>query len=79
MICKMCFKSKDTLVPIDVDGEQLDAKICKGCFYEIDKIRGWFELRGVTLTRSLDSQNEVSSTPPNPPKDKKTAARSSTD
>jgi len=77
MICRMCFKTRDTLTEMEVDGHKLEAKVCKGCYYEITKITGWLSLHGVS--QHLDSKNDISGTPPDPPKNKKATKGSPTD
>lgn len=51
--CGMCFKAKDALVP-PVQGSS--PVVCKGCFYEIDRVIGYLE----TIATPYQSQmNDV--------------------
>ncbi|MBA7708665.1 hypothetical protein ES703_117568 [subsurface metagenome] len=45
--CDMCFKEKASLQP---PIPKFPAKVCKGCFYEIDRVVGFLEHYGVGLT-----------------------------
>jgi len=44
--CDLCFKDKSPLQP---PFPKCPAKVCKACFYEIDRILGFFEHYGFTL------------------------------
>ncbi|MBA7552322.1 hypothetical protein ES705_44880 [subsurface metagenome] len=52
--CDMCFKEKISLVP---PISKLDAKVCKGCFYEIDRVVGFLEHYGFVLQGILGGEN----------------------
>lgn len=45
--CDLCFKEKGQLQP---PTPKSPAKVCKGCFYEIDRIIGFLEHYGSTFT-----------------------------
>jgi len=45
--CDMCFKEKSSLQP---PMPKFPGKVCKGCFYEIDRVVGFMEHYGVGLT-----------------------------
>jgi len=69
MICLMCFKTRDTLTTMEIDGKALEAKVCKGCYYEITKVTGWLSLHGVVVQHQ-DQKNDNSKPPQTPPKNK---------
>ncbi len=56
--CDMCFKEKIGLVP---PIPRLDAKVCKGCFYEIDRVVGFLEHYGFVLQGILGGRIEDAS------------------
>lgn len=47
MRCDLCFKDKIGLQPVL---PKCPAKVCKGCFYEIDRVIGFLEHYGVTAS-----------------------------
>jgi len=49
--CDMCFKEKASLQP---PIPKFPAKVCKGCFYEIDRVVGFLEHYGVGLTIQME-------------------------
>jgi len=44
--CDLCFKEKAGLQP---PLPKCEAKVCKGCFYDVDRIVGFLEHYGVTF------------------------------
>lgn len=49
--CDLCFKDKGQLQqPIP----KLPARVCKGCFYEIDRVIGFLEHYGFAVTGQMD-------------------------
>jgi hypothetical protein len=44
--CDLCFKDKTQLQP---PIPKCSAKVCKGCFYEIDRVIGFLEHYGFTF------------------------------
>ncbi|MBA7714513.1 hypothetical protein ES703_123538 [subsurface metagenome] len=49
--CDMCFKEKASLQP---PMPKFPGKVCKGCFYEIDRVVGFLEHYGVGLTIQME-------------------------
>lgn len=60
--CDLCFKEKS---PLQSPFPQCQAKVCKGCFYEIDRIIGFLLHYGVRVALE---QAELPFNPPKPPK-----------
>jgi len=46
-----CYKATEQLVYIEVGKEKLERGVCKGCFYEINKVRGFLHTQGIVLTK----------------------------
>jgi len=44
--CDMCFKEKASLQP---PMPKFPGKVCKGCFYEIDRVVGFLDHYGFTV------------------------------
>lgn len=63
--CSMCFKDKGGLMPPTqgMDG----APVCKGCFYEIDRVAGFLAYHGWGLMKLLPTPT-VAVNPPTPQK-----------
>jgi len=59
--CDFCFKVKTPLEP-PIRGIQ--ARVCKGCFYDIDRVLGFLEHYGFTQI----GQAAMPFKPPKPPK-----------
>ena len=66
--CDMCFKEKSPLQP-PVRG--IPTSVCKGCFYEIDRVIGFLQHYGF----SIQGQGALPIKPPKPPKPKKKAEK----
>jgi len=62
--CDMCFKEKPSLQP---PLPKFPAAVCKGCYYEIDRVVGFLIHYGLALM----SQAELPFKPPKPPKRRK--------
>ncbi len=71
MICMKCYKATETLVPIEVDGDKTEQGVCKGCFYDINKVRGFLLTQGVRWVLIKDQQEEANVPPQTPPKKKR--------
>jgi len=54
----MCFKERDNLVPLRVEGKAADNHVCKGCWYEIDKIIGFLSESGLIVSWPQDKENK---------------------
>jgi len=61
--CDLCFKEKSPLQPVL---PKCEARVCKGCYYDIDRIIGFLEHYKVKV---MSYQPELS--PPKPPKTSK--------
>jgi len=59
--CDLCFKEKS---PLQQPLPKMPCHVCKGCFYEIDRIIGFLMHYGVTLL----TQGELPFKPPKPPR-----------
>jgi len=59
MRCKMCFKEKSGLQPLRIDGRGTDNHVCKGCYYEIDKIIGFLEESGLSVVWPQESKDSL--------------------
>lgn len=71
--CDLCFKEKGQLQPVM---PKSPAKVCKGCFYEIDRIIGFLEHYGANLQIQGDLPVARSkSKPPKKPFDDQHAKR----
>jgi len=70
MICMKCYKATEQLVKIDVDGVETEQGICKGCFYDINKVRGFLLTQGIRWTHQESSETEANVPPQTPPKKK---------
>jgi len=74
MICMKCYKATESVVYIEVWDKKIKAGVCKGCFYEINKVRGFLLTQGVEFTLRLPAsesqQEEAITSPPTPPKKK---------
>lgn len=74
MICMKCYKATESVVHIEVWDQKIKAGVCKGCFYEINKVRGFLLTQDVELTLRLpasESQQEEANVPPQTPPKKK--------
>ncbi len=74
MICMKCYKATESVVYIEIWNEKIKAGVCKGCFYEINKVRGFLLTQDVEFTLRLpvsESQQEEAIVPPRPPQKKK--------
>ena len=65
MRCDMCFKEKPSLQP---PLPKFVAMVCKGCFYEIDRVVGFLAHYGVT---TVMIEPALPFKPPKPPKEQK--------
>ena len=61
--CDFCFKEKS---PLQNALPKMPGNVCKGCFYEIDRVVGFLMHYGV----SLITQGQLAIKPPKPPKSK---------
>lgn len=62
--CSMCFKAKE-LVPALKGGED---EVCKGCFYEIDRVLGYLEHIAMPYQSRMDQHiNGSAEIPPKAP------------
>ncbi|MBA7709587.1 hypothetical protein ES703_118508 [subsurface metagenome] len=61
MRCNMCFKDKPNLQP---PLPKFPVGVCKGCFYEIDRVVGFLLHYGFPVV----AQGTLPETPPTPPK-----------
>jgi len=61
MRCNLCFKEKTGLQP---PLPKFPAVVCKGCFYEIDRVVGFLEHYGC----KVGIQAGLPESPPSPPK-----------
>lgn len=59
--CDMCFKEK---TPVQRPVKGLPSEVCKGCFYEIDRVIGFLEHYGFTVV----GQAALALKPPKPPR-----------
>jgi len=59
--CDMCFKEK---TPIQPPVKGLPAGVCKGCYYEIDRVIGFLAHYGF----GVSGQGALPIKPPKPPK-----------
>ena len=73
MRCNMCFKDKGSLQP---PLPKFPAAVCKGCYYEIDRVTGflmhygWAISQGLTIEGvqiSAETAVPGNETPPKPP------------
>jgi len=44
--CDLCFKEKGQLQPV---APKCDARVCKGCWYDVDRIVGFLEHYGIGI------------------------------
>ena len=56
----MCFKDKP-LVPVAPD---VSTKVCKGCWYEIDRVQGFLEMSGQYIMDVDAATGEITPLPP---------------
>lgn len=59
--CDMCFKEKS---PLQAPIRGIPTLVCKGCFYEIDRVVGFLQHYGFTVS----GQAALPLKPPKPPK-----------
>lgn len=69
MRCTLCFKEKPNLVP---PIPKFPAVVCKGCFYDIDRIIGYLMHYGCSIL----TQGQMPFKPPKPPKKEPKAPKS---
>jgi len=73
MRCHMCFKDKDNLVILRTKGKATGRKVCKGCWYELDKVLGFLAMSGINVDLDYVSQNQESTNSPQTPIDSETS------
>lgn len=79
MICMKCYKATESVVLIKVEDEEIEAGVCKGCFYEINKVIGFLLTQNVVLRNrpiterrpASEDQEEEAIVPPKAPQKKK--------
>lgn len=59
--CDMCFKEKPGLQP---PMPKFPSKVCKGCFYEIDRVVGFLQHYGFVLQGTLGGDTLEDTKPP---------------
>jgi len=63
--CGMCFKDKELVRPTPRSANV----VCKGCFFEIDRVVGYMESLGMGFQYTLSELEEpTGGKPPKPPK-----------
>lgn len=55
----MCFKDKENLQPVRIGSRGTDQHVCRGCWYEIDKIIGFLSECTIEMSWASDQKDII--------------------